>query len=463
MATETWSPNVESSQLPLYLAIARALEDDIASGQLPTDTKLPTQRELADSLKIALGTVTRAYAEAERRGLIRSEGRRGTYVGEPQTSRSYLSRIADERPGSIDLSKNHPFYQLDPELSDVLKRIARQRTVQELLHYPPAFGLKQHREVGAALFERLGASVEPDAVCLTAGAQHAMSVIIASEAVPGDVIASESFTYPGIKALAEQNGAQLVGVACDDQGMIPEDLDRVCRQRAVRLLYCNPSMNNPTVTTSPMSRREALAEVAQRHNLTVIEDEIMRPMMTEHPGYLWSLIPEQCYLVTSTSKSIAAGLRVGFAVAPEKSRRRMVSGMNASCLGVPPISAEILSKWWHDGTVDRVIENRRKDTAARQSVAAEILEGLEFNGHPCCYHVWLRLPEEWTGLRLASEAQMRGVVVSPAELFAVDNKKRYEAVRLSIVVPPTVEQLRQGLEVVADLVRGSDHRGMATV
>ena len=91
----TWAPLIEPTGLPLYLAIAKALDDDITSGRLAIDTKLPTQRELADHLNIALGTVTRAYAEAERRGLIRSEGRRGTFVGEPQTSRAFLSRMAD--------------------------------------------------------------------------------------------------------------------------------------------------------------------------------------------------------------------------------------------------------------------------------------------------------------------------------------------------------------------------------
>ena len=111
-----WIPSLGEGNDPLYLGIVDALARDVAAGKLAADFRLPTQRDLSDLLGVAIGTVTRAYAEAERRGLIRSEGRRGTFVGEPQTSRAILSSIARGVSAGIDLSKNHPLPSLDPPL-----------------------------------------------------------------------------------------------------------------------------------------------------------------------------------------------------------------------------------------------------------------------------------------------------------------------------------------------------------
>ena len=80
--TKQWQPKLQPGRQPIYLALTEAIADDITSGTLTEETRLPTHRELADTLGVAIGTITRAYAEAEKRGLIRGEGRRGTFVGE---------------------------------------------------------------------------------------------------------------------------------------------------------------------------------------------------------------------------------------------------------------------------------------------------------------------------------------------------------------------------------------------
>ena len=458
-----WQPALEKASGPRYLAIVRAMADDIASGRLVNDTRLPTQRELADRLQLAIGTITRAYAEAERRGLIRSEGRRGTFVGAPQTGRSVLSIIANGSSNAIDMSKNHPHYALDPHLPTALRQIARDRNTQRLLEYAPAAGLARHREAGARWFAELGAKTEPESIFVTAGAQHALSIIVAAETSPGDTIAAEKLTYPGIKAVAELLGLQVAGVAMDRDGILPDSLDSVCRQRAVRLLYLNPSLQNPTTSVMSAQRRKEIADVAERHGVTVIEDEIMRPMMPEHPGYITTLIPDQTYLVMSASKAIAAGLRVGFVRAPSKARQRMIEGLNASCLGIPPLMAELFAMWQEDGTVERTIARRRTETQARQNIAITMLKGLVVTGHPASYHVWLELPEGWTGMKLMMEAQLRGVAVTPADAFSVEKKPPVEAVRLSIGVPPTRELLRTGLQIITDILQGLSGRKMPVV
>ncbi|MEW5794805.1 MAG: PLP-dependent aminotransferase family protein [Candidatus Zixiibacteriota bacterium] len=458
-----WAPALASHDELLYLSIAKAIAEDVDRGNLKLGVRLPTQRELADRLGVALGTVTRAYAEAERRGLIRSEGRRGTFVGPPMSSRAVLTAISSASPHGIDLSKNHPSYALDPDLSSALKMIARGPRVAELLHYPPAAGLMRHRQAGAAWLNRIGIEATPESVFLTTGAQHALAVIFSAETRPGDIIVSERYTYPGVRALAEQLDLQMVAVPNDDQGILPDALDTVCRQRTVRLLYCNPSLNNPTNIVYPQARRVEIAAVAARHGLIVVEDEINRPLLVDPPSTLADALPEQTFLVISASKALAAGLRVGFVRAPSKAHQRVIDSLNASCLGAPPLMAELFTNWLENGTIDQVISERRAETAARQELAAAMLTGFNHRGHPNSYHVWLELPEGWSGLKLAMEAQVRGVLVTPAEAFAVDRKSPTGAVRLSLVVPPSVDSLKTGLKTVIGLLRGDASHHLATV
>ena len=146
---ELWKPTITETDQPLYLAVVRALANDIEAGLLATDTRLLTHREMADQLGVAVGTVTRAYVEAERRGLIRSEGRRGTFVGASHSGLSRLAAIASKPARGIDLSKNHPLYSLDPDITPALRQLARSSQVGDLLEYPPAPGLMRHRDAGA--------------------------------------------------------------------------------------------------------------------------------------------------------------------------------------------------------------------------------------------------------------------------------------------------------------------------
>jgi DNA-binding transcriptional MocR family regulator len=295
------------------------------------------------------------------------------------------------------------------------------------------------------------------------GHPAALSVILAAETENGDTIATERFTYPGVRAAADQLGVNVAGVATDQDGILPEALEALCRHRNIRLLYCNPSLTNPTNTISPMSRREEIAKVAEQYGLAIIEDEIMRPMLTEHPGFITNLLPHQSFLIVSASKVIAAGLRVGFILAPSNTRQRLVESLNASCLGMPSLTAELISTWLDDGTADRVIARRRADAAERQKLVSEMLAGLKFHNHPASYHVWLELPEGWDGMKFAMEAQLRGVVVTPSEAFATDDKSPIDAVRLSLAGPPSLEILKSGLNTIVNMLGGASGHNLAMV
>ncbi|OGC92654.1 MAG: hypothetical protein A2W25_09040 [candidate division Zixibacteria bacterium RBG_16_53_22] len=449
-----WKPVIIRGSEPLALALLKALADDIACGSLPAGARLPTQREVADDLKIALGTVTRAFNEAEKRGLIYGDGRRGTFVGETPGGRRLLSAMSSAAIAGVDLSRNHPAHAYDPDLRSVLRQIARTPEIGRLLQYPPGAGFSHHREAGARWLKTMGFEVDPQRVFLCSGAQHALTMAFAAETHSGDAVAAEEYTYPGAKAACEMLGLELVGIPMDDDGIIPDALESHCRHGRIRLLYCNPTLHNPTTRTSSTARRKELIAIAEKHDFVIVEDEILSPLLDRPVGYLAAMAPERCYYIVSTSKAVAAGLRLGFIVAPQKSRQRLVDSLQTSNLGGPPLMAEVFTRWLDNGVIERTISKRRREIAALHQITRETLKEFDLHSHRSSYNAWLVLPDNWTSADFASEAQRRGVLVTPSEIFAVDKRSPNNAVRLSIGSISDRRQLQHGLEVLRDILAG---------
>src|SRR6058998_1215600 len=146
-----WTPDLKQRRGPRYRAIAEAVADDIARGALQEGARLPTHRDLAAALGVTVGTVSRAYAEAQRRGLVSGEVGRGTFVRRDRSGGLDLETPARGEPALVDLSLNFPAGDLeDRELSKALVALSRTRDLTRLLEYLPHAGMPRHRVAGAA-------------------------------------------------------------------------------------------------------------------------------------------------------------------------------------------------------------------------------------------------------------------------------------------------------------------------
>ncbi|HEX2189328.1 MAG TPA: PLP-dependent aminotransferase family protein, partial [Longimicrobiaceae bacterium] len=422
-----------------YTAIADALERDVAAGALREGDRLPPHRKLARALGVAVGTVTRAYAEAEARGLVRGEVGRGTFVG----GRSAGGRPPGARaPGAYDLAVTWPLHALDPDLGAALRRLSQRADVGELLRYPPPAGLPHHRAAGALWAREHGMAVEDDRVLVCAGVQHALSVALATVAAPGDVVATEAFTYPAFKALAAVGRLRLAGVAMDAEGMLPEDFEAVCRTHRPRALYTVPTLQNPTAGVLGEARRRAIAEIAARHGVTIVEDDVHRLLHPDPPPAFGALAPEVTCTVVSLSKVVTGALRTAYLVAPRGLVERLSHAVWATAWAAAPLTAEVAAAWIEDGTAAATMRRKRREAAARQEIARSLLAGCTFRTAPHAYHLWLELPEGWGGSDFALAAARRGVLVTPGEAFATDRGTGAGAVRVSLTGTDTREELR---------------------
>ncbi|MGH6932810.1 MAG: PLP-dependent aminotransferase family protein [Dongiaceae bacterium] len=458
-----WIPNLSQRVGPRYLAIVDTISDDLEAGRLSDGERLPTHRELAYQLGVTVGTVTRAYAEAERRGLIVGEVGRGTFVRAGRSIENFP--MPDVRDGGevIDLSMNYPTSpEADAVLSAGLRKMAARSGIGKLLEYQPYRGRKDHRITGSQWLERRGLKADPEQIVVTAGGQNAMFATLAALAGPGDVVLTESVTYPGIKLVAGLLRIELVGVAMDAQGILPDEFDRACRDSRVRALFCMPTLQNPGGSHMPVERRRVIAEIACRHGVRIVEDNIYGFLIEDAPPPLVSFAPELGFYLVSLSKAIAPGLRVGFVAAPPGQAQAVANVVRATTLMASPPMAELASQWIADGTGERLATQYRIEAKARQMIARSMLQGLTYDAAAASFHLWLTLPEHWTPTQFAAEARQRGVVVTPAEVFAIVQPVP-RAIRLCLSAARDRDELRRALAIITGLAREKPELSMSIV
>ncbi|HEY6215418.1 MAG TPA: PLP-dependent aminotransferase family protein [Pyrinomonadaceae bacterium] len=452
-----WNPNLASFSGPRYLAIVSAIADAVERGHLKAGDKMPTHRDLADAVGVTTGTITRAYSEAAKRGLLVGETGRGTFVKANIFEDAFPAVSFSEDEELIDLSLNIPPLAvgdlLGQVLTDTLARLAERPGLSALLGYQPAPGLKRHRAAGADWIARSGLSIDPEQVLVCTGALHAMTVVLSTITNPGDSVFTESLTYPGMKNLAHLLHLRLKGLPTDNQGIIPEAFDKACRRESTKILYTIPTIQNPLGSVMPEERRRAIAEIAVRHGVAIVEDDVHSFMLPSPPPPLSSFAPENSYYILSTSKSIAGGMRIGYLVAPERMIEPLATSLRATVWMAAPLMAEIASEWIRDGTAERLVEQKRSEAAARQSIARAALDGFQFDAHPFSFHLWLHLPEPWRSNEFSAQLRRRGVVVTPAEAFVPGREEPPHAVRVCVGAPRSRAQLEKGLCIIRSVLQ----------
>ena len=449
-----WQPDISKRSGSRYIAIADALGDDILTGALKAGVKLPTHRDLAYRLGVTVGTVSRAYAEAERRGLVAGEVGRGTFVREGAESEydpGFAIRAAEET-GCIEMGLNFPaLCGSDVLLADALADLSRTNNLVDLIQYQPDVGVAAHREAGAQFIRSNGIGADAENVVVSAGVQHAISVLCTILARPGDLVLTEAHTYPGIMVAAQHLHLRIQGLPMDEEGILPDAVDEACRHGGARILYVTPTLHNPTTAVMSEKRRRDLAEVARKHQLFILEDDVYSFLDQSHPPPLAAFAPERCFYMCSASKAFAPGLRVGFILAPPGFTAQVGAGIRASVWMAPPLMAEIAARWIMDGTSDTLKKRHVQEVRVRQELAHKIL-GADVIGpsNPAAYHIWLQLPEPWRADEFAAHAKARNIHVIAAETFAASRVYSPHAVRLCLGGVRTCERLEQGLRAIAD-------------
>lgn len=415
-----------------YKALVDAFAADIRSGRLPPGTRLPTHRQLAAEQGLALVTASRVYAELEAMGLVSGETGRGTFVREVSLPPGLGVDQQNVEAGMIDLNFNYPSVPGQAELlRTALRQLALSGDLEALLRYQPHGGRLHERAVMARHLTGRGLEVAAQRVLIVNGAQHGLAVAMMALLQPGDVVAADALTYPGFKVLAEALRVELVAIPSSAAGPDLAALERLCRERPVRVLYTMPTLHNPLGWVMPIEQREQLVAIARRHELRIIEDAAYAFLAEGAPPPVAALAPERTVYVSGFSKSVATGLRVGFVAAPASLVPALERTIRATAWNTAGILTAIACGWVEDGTVARLEAQKREDARARQALAGELLAGLPVVRHPDSYFLWLPLSEDARADQVAMALMREQISVSTAEPFAISPQVPH-ALRLAL-------------------------------
>ncbi|HSE97529.1 MAG TPA: PLP-dependent aminotransferase family protein [Blastocatellia bacterium] len=442
------------SRIPLYVQIASQVRELIAAGRLKIGDRLPANRELARSLDVNRTTVTTAYADLEADGLICSEVGRGTFVAAiPANSKSSVAPERTQpspmlwnallvssqrdvwlggllhstrRKGTISLAHGLPQAELFP-LEDFRRSVDRvlRREGRELLQLGTSSGYAPLQEYLTSQLALSGINIGPDEILITNGCQQTLDLVRRIFVGPGDEIIIEEPTYPGAISVFCANNTKYTSIPVGRNGMDLDVLEDVLSQRRPKLIYTVPTYHNPTGVTMDLAARRRLIDLAIKHRVPVIEDDIYRELHYEGP-----MLPSLKALdrhgvvisMNSFSKIGFPGLRVGWVAAPQIVIEQLSIAKQNCDLHASLLTQAAIYEFSRHGLLAKHIKRVKKAYAHRRDAMLDALEKYfpqeaRWNRPEGGMAIWVKLPEPLTAGEVLIHSVERGVVFSPGEHF----------------------------------------------
>ena len=443
-----WVRRLKAGDRPAYLLIADLIAEDVRDGRLAARDRLPTLRELADDLSLNYTTVARAYAEARKRGLIDSRAGTGTFVRGKRPALPLRGGTGAEM--SMNLPPEPADAALVARLQDSAAEVMARADLYGLLRYQDFGGTPQDREAGALWLRRRLPGASADRVLVCPGIHSVLAALISQLARPGEMICVEALAYPGLKAITTQLGVQLQALPLDEDGLDVDAFEHACKTMAPRALYCNPTLLNPTTATLSRARREALADVALRYSVPIIEDDAYAMLPRQGLAPVATFAPELTYYITGFSKCLGAGLRSAYVCAPSaRAAQRLAGALRAITVMASPVTNALATQWVNDGTAEAMLQAIRAESIARQALTARYLARHAVQSQPEGFHFWLPLSSSWSVVEFASYLRTQGVAVVASAAFSTDGNPP-DAVRVCLGGPLSRDDCEHALELIAD-------------
>ncbi len=462
------------TEVPLFRQISQGIRQAIMAGELGGGLRLPPERLLARALGVNRSTVLSAYRELKDDGLVEGHVGRGTRVmprsaaASPQqlspwqpTPGPHLAAISDplirdlldpEHRDTISLALGVPAPDLLPMdlLAEVLARLPAEVGPELALHSPTE-GVPALRQAVAGYLEGRGIPCVPREVLVTAGSQQGLDLVARVFLAAEDTVLVEEPTYLGALQVFRRAGARFVTVPVDEEGLRVDLLEPILARVRPRLLYTQPTFQNPTGALMSLPRRRRLLDLACQHRLPILEEDVYGDMRYAGPALpaLRALDPTgQVLYVGSFSKTLCPGLRVGWLNGPAAAIRQLAVARQTVDMHTATMNQWVVQRFLAEGLLARHVERIRPQYALRRDTLLEALQplarqGLTWTRPEGGYYVWCRLPDDVSLPRLAAEAAREGVAFLPGTVCSADGSTTRH-VRLNFTALPP-ERLREGV------------------
>lgn len=437
-----------------FLALADLLEEAIALGDMPAGTKLPPQRDLANRVGVTVGTVGRAYDLLHQRGLVAAHVGRGTFVLGTAPKPEPHDFLTDSGPAEtvVDLRLNRPNPLSFARLAAEAAAAVAAASPAGLLAYPPTAGTSAGRAAAAAWLDRHGVRTAAADVVLTNGCQGGLHLALAQLSRPGDGVMAAGLSYTHFQDLTRLLHLRAVPIAFDDDGLDPESLERQAVETGAKIVLLNPNLQNPTATVMSEARRRAIAAVAQRLDLQLIEDDVYGLLLDPAPPPIQNFAPERTVFITSVSKTLAPGLRLGFLTAPNPMIGRIADAHHSLALAQPVLPVTAFAAWLESGLADRIVAEQRQELAARHGLAESILgDRWQMPVRPSS-HLWLDLPSPWRAAALVERLAQHDILVVDGVHFLFGRGRSANAIRVVLAGTADRGSLETALRTLVRIV-----------
>ncbi|MBM3690084.1 MAG: PLP-dependent aminotransferase family protein [Actinobacteria bacterium] len=369
------------------------------------------------------------------------------------------------RPEVVSLAGGMPYVQALPleELAETAARLVRERGAQ-VLQYGSGQGDVTLRGQILDVMSDVGISAHPDDIVVTTGSQMALDLVTRVFCDPGDVVFVEAPSYVGALGVFRAYECAIVHVPMDDEGLVPDALsEAIARARAAgekpKMIYTIPSFHNPAGVTQGPARRARVLEVAKRENILLLEDDPYGLLGFDGapPRAIRADDDQQVIYLGSFSKTIASGLRVGWAVAPHGVREKLVLAAESAVLcpsnyAQLTVSEYLATQPWREQVkVFREVYRERRD-ALLDSLEQLMPEGTTWTKPAGGFYSWVTLPEGLDSKAMLPRAIAALVAYVPGTGFYVDGQGR-ESLRLSYCYPEP-ERIREGVRRLAGVIEG---------
>jgi len=471
-------PLDRQSPVPIYRQIETALRQNIRSGNLAPETRLPATRQLADELGVSRITVKNAYAELESEGLIATREGSGTYVLPPEALLLLCKNEAeitwplwqqeiqpDEAPAEAVVQPESRRPQPirftgvgDPHQFPVkdfykaMQIVLRREGITALEYGDFDGGYAPLRETITHMLASQGIQARPESVLITSGSQQALALVCQVLLRPGDTVLVEKPTYNFALELFRSLGLKIEGIPTDADGMRVDELEPLLQRHHPRLIYTIPNFQNPSGACLSGARRRQLLALADRYNVPILEDDFAGDLRYDGRAQpaVKALDPGGRVVYVGTfSKMLMPGLRVGFLVADGPVFDRLVSFKRVTDLTTSTLIQRTLDEYV---TVGRYQTHLRRSCRSYRKRRDAMLAAIE-RYLPSDVHVdpplvglfiWLRLPEGIPSLELLPRAIERGVEFAPGTRFFPDPSEGERYLRLNFATQ-TPEDIEEGI------------------
>ncbi len=448
---------------PLYLQLQRRLRGLIQRGDWRPGTRLPAVPDLAARFAVHRLTVLKALAGLKRTGWITTVQGRGSFVAErlpepplavplvPKDDTAFpfegsAARVREDQLGPwlgetlgrqqdrhlVSFSAGFPPEDLLP--GEALARLTRQMMRElgpEAWTYAEPAGHAPYLEAVRRWLEAEGAPLaEGWGIRAMPGAQSGLALAVEALTVPGDTVIVESPCYLGLLALLRALGRVPLPVPVDRQGLDPDRLASVLQRSEAKLLVVVPSFHNPTGMTLSKARRERILSLTRAHGVMLVEDDSygdLRFAGSPIPGFRRMEGAEHVIHLGTFSKSLAAGLRLGYAIAPQPVLDRLAPLQEVHSIALPTLSQAVVARFLDTGGFHQHVTRLRRALKARRDAMLEAIhahfpEGTQATEPKGGMHLWVVLPEDASALELHKEALRNGLGFAPGPLFFVDGR-----------------------------------------